>query len=48
MENKGKFNKADVMLEKEWYKKKILEEIGEIESAWILNEILRFIENIQR
>ncbi len=46
MENKGKTN--GVLLEKSWYKKKILENIEEINSTWILSEILRFVENVKK
>lgn len=34
--------------EKEWYKQKISELTQEIENVWILQEIVRFIENIQK
>ncbi len=48
MKNTNLNNTEKVMKEKEWYKKKIVEMTKDIENVWILQEIVRFIENIQK
>lgn len=34
--------------EKEYYRQKIIEMVGKIESLWILEQILRFIKNMTK
>lgn len=46
--NDKKSSKTKILKEKEWYRKKIVEMIRNIENTWILNEIVRFIENITK
>lgn len=57
MENQGKNGKIclggvkkdrEILREKEWYREKIVEMVNQINNSWILNEIIRFIENITK
>lgn len=34
--------------EKEWYRERIIEMVGQIENIWILGQIVKFIENITK
>lgn len=38
----------EILREKEWYREKIVEMVNQINNSWILNEIIRFIENITK
>lgn len=46
--NDKKSRRTKILKEREWYRKKIVEMIRNIENTWILNEIVRFIENITK
>lgn len=40
--------KDHTLTEKEYYKEKIIDKIRKIDNLWVLNQIIRFVENITR
>lgn len=46
MENQEKATYEKSLGGVEWYRKKIIEIVNQIEDVWILNQIHKFIENI--
>lgn len=40
--------KETVLRESDWNKRKIIDMVDQISNVWILNEIIRFIENITK
>lgn len=47
MKNEKETRKS-ILREKDWYRKKITKMVNQIDSSWILNEIIKFIENITK
>lgn len=46
MDKRGKWGNPEKT--KEFYRRRIIEMVGEIESIWILEQILQFVQNMTK